>query len=141
VDLTLPLFAEPAVRTILITCASADPGRISAARQSCDVIISGGAYVDLAGAVGSLHERGLTRIHSEGGPRLLADLMAADLLDELLLTVSPTIAGGSFAGDGEILRILKGTPTGLRTVQLHHLLEEDSTLFASYRFRPPAQGQ
>ena len=34
----------------------------------------------------------------EGGPTLLRQLAAANLLDEVLLTVAPLIAGGSSAG-------------------------------------------
>ena len=135
-DLTLPLYTEPAVRTIVITCAAADSSLIKAAREQCDVEVCGDDSVDLRAAVKALNDRGLTRIHSEGGPRLLADLIAADVLDELLLTLSPTVAGGSFTTGASVPRILEGVsnPTGLRAVQLHHLLEEDSMLFASYRF-------
>jgi riboflavin biosynthesis pyrimidine reductase len=134
VDLSMPLYAEPLVPTIIVTCQAADPELVDKARATCDVIVCDTTEVDLPLAIASLHERGLTRIHSEGGPRLLADLVAADLLDELLLTVSPAIAGGSFVGDGEILRILQGSPSphGLRSATLHHLIEEDSNLFASY---------
>jgi riboflavin biosynthesis pyrimidine reductase len=137
-DLSLPLYAEPAVRTIVVTCAAADPTLINAAREICDVEVCGDESVDLRAAVAALHHRGLSRIHSEGGPRLLADLIAAEVLDELLLTLSPTVAGGSFPTGVNVPRILEGTsnPSGLRAVRLHHLLEEDSMLFASYRFRP-----
>ena len=134
VDLSMPRYADPLVRTIIITCEAADSSIVDSARATCDVIVCGNTDVDLPSAIASLHDRGLTRIHSEGGPRLLADLVAADLLDELLLTVSPAIAGGSFGGDGEILRILQGSssPHGLHRATLHHLIEEDSNLFASY---------
>jgi riboflavin biosynthesis pyrimidine reductase len=136
-DLSMPLYANPLVPTIVITSHSADSSLVDAARATCEVIVCGQSDVDLPMAITALHERGLTRIHSEGGPRLLADLVAADLLDELLLTLSPAIAGGSFGGDGEILRILQGSPNphGLRATTLHHLIEEDSNLFASYHLR------
>ena len=122
----------------MVTCAAADPTLIDAAREICDVEVCGDESVDLSVAVAALHHRGLSRIHSEGGPRLLADLVAAEVLDELLLTFSPTVAGGSFPNGADVPRILAGisNPSGLRAVRLHHLLEEDSILFASYRFRP-----
>lgn len=137
VDLSMPLYSESLVPTIIVTCESADSSLVQAAQRTCEVIVCGESNVDLPSAVTSLHDRGLTRIHSEGGPRLLADLIATDLLDELLLTLSPAIAGGSFSGDGEILRILQGSPSpsGLRSATLHHLIEEDSNLFASYHLR------
>lgn len=42
----------------------------------------------------ALAARGLTHVLCEGGPRFLAALAAADLLDELALTVSPILTGG-----------------------------------------------
>ena len=137
-DLSLPLYTGPAVRTVVITSAQADSDRLKATREVCDVEMCGDASVDLQAAVRALNDRGLSRIHAEGGPTLLADLVAADLLDELLLTLSPTIAGGSFPTGATVPRILEGAsiPSGLRSVRLHHLLEEDSMLFASYRFQP-----
>jgi riboflavin biosynthesis pyrimidine reductase len=136
VDLSLPLFTEPLVPTIVITSTGADPRRLAATRDVCDVITCGEDAVDLTAAIEALVDRGLTRIHSEGGPRLLADLVAANLLDELLLTMSPNLAGGSFAGTDSVARILTGAalPSGVRRVELHHVLHEDSNLFASYRF-------
>jgi riboflavin biosynthesis pyrimidine reductase len=91
--------------------------------------------VDLAAALAALREQGLARIHAEGGPHLLADLVAADLLDELLLSVSPVLAGGSYASGEQVLRILAGSPIpgAPLDLTLHHLLEEDGALFLSYR--------
>ena len=61
--------------------------------------------------------------------------MAAELLDELLLSVTPVLAGGRYDSSTEILRILAGTPIpdAPRALRLHHLLEEDGALFLSYR--------
>ena len=41
-----------------------------------------------------LGRRGLLRVLCEGGPRLFGDLVAADLVDELCLTVAPVLAAG-----------------------------------------------
>ena len=46
----------------------------------------------------ALAARGLGRIHCEGGPALLSGMVSAGLLDELLLTLVPTLHGG---GAGE----------------------------------------
>jgi riboflavin biosynthesis pyrimidine reductase len=43
--------------------------------------------------VAALHDRGLTRLLCEGGPSLLTSLLAADVVDELCLTTSPTVVG------------------------------------------------
>lgn len=48
---------------------------------------------ELPEMVGALHARGLTRLLCEGGPGLLRDLLAADLVDELCLTTTHTVAG------------------------------------------------
>ena len=47
------------------------------------------AHIDLAGALRLLAARGVTRVFSEGGPRTASALIAADLVDELLLFTSP----------------------------------------------------
>ena len=75
--------------------------------------------------VAALHHLGHRHILCEGGPRLNAQLVAAGLVDELCLTISPMLVGGSAA------RILDGTssPTGLR---LAHVLEDDGFLFCRY---------
>jgi 5-amino-6-(5-phosphoribosylamino)uracil reductase len=63
----------------------------------------------------------------EGGPGLLGQLHALDLLDELFVTFSPSLVGGSAVG-------LLGSHPGLqRHVRLHRLMEEDGALFATYR--------
>mgnify|MGYP000911156434 CR=1 FL=1 len=134
-DLGSPLFADPLVPTIVITCGAADPARLDAVAERADVVVAGDDDVDLHRAVKSLNERGLHRVHAEGGPHLLAQLAAAGLLDELLLTVSPVLAGGAYAGEGPVPRVLAGVPLpdAPRPLLLHHALEDDGTLFLDYR--------
>ncbi|GAA3440650.1 dihydrofolate reductase family protein [Planomonospora venezuelensis] len=126
-DLASPLFteAEPYARTIVVTCAAAPAERRAEAARHADVIVAGDERVDLAAAVEALGERGLTRVLCEGGARTNGQLAAAGLVDELCLTVSPVLLGGSAA------RILDGGDafTGLR---LAHVLEEDGFLFTRY---------
>lgn len=50
--------------------------------------------VDPGRVVAELVGRGLQHVLCEGGPRLLGTLLAADLIDELCLTVSPQLIGG-----------------------------------------------
>jgi riboflavin biosynthesis pyrimidine reductase len=100
-----------------------------------DVVVAGDDAVDLVAAVATLRERGLVRVHCEGGPTLLADVAAAGLLDELCLTVSPLLAGGSYAGeDAPMPRILAGAPLPAppASLSLAHVLEGDGTLFLRY---------
>ncbi|WP_077689671.1 MULTISPECIES: pyrimidine reductase family protein [Nocardiopsis] len=82
---------------LLVTCEAAGAEALDRARHILGedrVLVCGGQGVDLPAAVAALSGRGLPRILCEGGPRLLADVAAADLLDELCLTVVPLLAGG-----------------------------------------------
>ena len=125
-DLDLPLFTEPLVPTLVITCAGAPADALSATRKVADVVIAGEQQVDLAVAVAALADRGWTRLLTEGGPRLLGQLAAAGLLDELCLTLAPLVASG------DAPRITNG-PTGLtQRMDLVSLLEEKGFLFARY---------
>ena len=62
------------------------------------VPLGGDATVDLQAAVALLHERGHGSILSEAGPHVFGGLLAAGLVDELFLTVSPLLAGRSEPG-------------------------------------------
>ncbi|MEU0516577.1 pyrimidine reductase family protein [Streptosporangium sp. NPDC006007] len=126
-DLTGRLFAEaePYARTIVVTCAAAPRERREEAAGHGEVIVAGDDRVDLAEAVGQLAARGLERVLCEGGPKINAQLAAADLVDELCLTVSPMLIGGDAA------RVLNG-PVSVTRLRLAHVLEEDGFLFTRY---------
>ncbi|MFC8671000.1 pyrimidine reductase family protein [Streptomyces sp. NPDC057199] len=129
-DFSLPLFTSPLVPTLVLTGAAAAPDRIAAAEKAgAQVVIAGdGMGVDPARAVRALAERGLCRLLTEGGPRLLGQLVAAGVLDELCLTVSPMLT----AGDAQ--RIAGGPPVAVpRRFELTSLLEEAGFLFSRYR--------
>ncbi|MEV5150693.1 pyrimidine reductase family protein [Streptomyces werraensis] len=129
-DFSLPLFTSPLVRTLVLTGAGADPERVAAAEKAgARVVVAGeGAGVDPGRAVHTLAELGHTRLLTEGGPRLLGQLIAADVLDELCLTVSPMLT----AGDAQ--RIAGGPSVTLpRRFTLSSMLEEDGFLFTRYR--------
>lgn len=137
-DLSASLFTEapPDARTIVITCAVSDPGRRAAAAKVADVIVAGEQSVDLGQALGALAGRGLGRVLSEGGPHLLGDLAVSGLLDELSLSLSPTLAG---PGAG---RIIAGPLGPARPMVLKHVLaDDDGFLFTRYIAQGQAQGQ
>jgi riboflavin biosynthesis pyrimidine reductase len=119
-------------RTIVLTCAVADPAVRAELEQVADVIVCGDESVDLAAARAALTERGLTRILCEGGPMLFADLARAGVVDELCLSVSPLLAGPGAR------RIVAGElwPHDPTRLTLTGLLEEDDALFCRYRFSP-----
>jgi riboflavin biosynthesis pyrimidine reductase len=127
-DPATPLIADAPddARTIIITCESSPAGRRAALARAADVIVAGEHSVDLAAAFAGLADRGLRHVLCEGGPRLLTDIVAGGLLDELCLTVSPLLAG---VGP---VRILAGALFPAHRLRLAHLLEEDGVLFARY---------
>jgi riboflavin biosynthesis pyrimidine reductase len=88
-----PLFGSSTVTPIVLTAEAADPDRVARARRHADVVVLPGERVHPADALAALEERGLWRVVCEGGPRLLAELVAADLLDEADLTISPRFVG------------------------------------------------
>ncbi|MGB9993489.1 pyrimidine reductase family protein [Streptomyces pseudogriseolus] len=129
-DFSLPLFTSPLVPTLVLTGAAAAPERVAAAEKAgARVVVAGeGAAVDPARAVRALAGLGHTRLLTEGGPRLLGQVIAAGVLDELCLTVAPMVT----AGDAQ--RIAGGPSVTLpRRFALSSMLEEDGFLFTRYR--------
>ncbi|MGW1403560.1 pyrimidine reductase family protein [Streptomyces sp. NPDC002405] len=129
-DFSLPLFTSPLVPTLVLTGAAAAPERIAAAeRAGARVVIAGdGVGVDPARAVRALAELGHTRLLTEGGPRLLGQMVASGVLDEMCLTVSPMLT----AGDAQ--RIAGGPSVAVpQRFTLASLLEDDGFLFGRYR--------
>lgn len=121
--------APPEGRTVVITCAQADPQRRADLERVADVAVCGEDTVDLAAARTALTERGHRRVLCEGGPTLLAGLAGAGLIDELCLSVTPKLAGPGGT------RIVTGEPWRSVPLPLHLaiLLEEDGALFARYQ--------
>ncbi|MFJ3790757.1 dihydrofolate reductase family protein [Kitasatospora sp. NPDC090091] len=126
-DLAAPLFTEPLVPTVVITVEDAPPARLAEVAGVADVIVAGRDSVDLAAAVAALVDRGWTRLLTEGGPRLLGQLAAAGLLDELCLSVAPLVT----AGDAP--RIIRDAqmPDAQR-MRLVSLIEQKGFLFTRY---------
>lgn len=92
-DWSAPTFAEAAVPTLVITCAAADGDLRHEAAHHAEVIVAGQERVEPALALAALAERGHGVVLCEGGPHWLGELVAADRLDELCLSVSPKMGG------------------------------------------------
>ncbi|MBM0277941.1 pyrimidine reductase family protein [Micromonospora tarensis] len=127
-DPTQAAFADAPTRPIVLTHADAapPPGLTDVADLvRCDI-----ERIDLAAGLAELHRRGLTQLLCEGGPQLFGALTAADLVDELCLTVAPLLAG---PGPG---RITAGTPVPPRHLPLRHVLAaEDGVLLLRHARR------
>lgn len=92
------------------------------------VLTLGESSVDLAALKHALADRGFRRLLGEGGPSLLRDMLAADVVDELCLTFVPRAVGGQHP------RILAGGHVEAH-FDLAVLLEEDGTLLARWMVR------
>lgn len=128
------MFIGAPTRTIVITCAAAPASRRRTVASVADVIEAGADQVDAGAALDALHERGLSRVSCEGGPRLLGQLLAAERLDELCFTLAPLLAGGSaprMLTDHALDR-----PARLSLTQL---LADDGFLLARYAVDRPAR--
>ena len=82
---------------LLVTCERAGGEAINRARDTLGadhVIVAGQDRVDLPAALDALAARGLRQILCEGGPHLMRDLTASGSLDELCLTIAPTLIAG-----------------------------------------------
>jgi riboflavin-specific deaminase-like protein len=121
-----PLFTEGEGEVLIFTASDDDPPETPTPVH----VERHRDQVDLATALGHLRrERGIRSLLCEGGPRLLAQLIEAQLVDELFITHAPKLAGG------EGPRLVAGLPEGERTLDLAWLLHEPDTgeLFARYR--------
>lgn len=88
---------ENSGEVLLLTCKRAGDEAINLARGTLgadNVIVEGDASVDLPAALDALAARGLRRVLCEGGPHLMGDLTASGRLDELCLTLAPTLVAG-----------------------------------------------
>ncbi len=120
-------FTEAPVRPVVLTHASAPPQQRDALEAVADVVVCGDSVVDMVVGRTELNRRGLEQVLCEGGPHLFGALLAADLVDELCLTVSAVLTG---AGAGRIVAGAgRSTPQPMRLV---HILESGDALLTRY---------
>lgn len=130
-DWTASVFTEAPehARTHLITCAAADPERLAEAEGFATVIVAGDERVEPTAALQALADLGRRVVLCEGGPSWLGELVAADRLDELCLSISPMMGGDPLP--------VSVTPpgAGLAEFELKGTMAEDHTLFLRYERR------
>ena len=135
----IPLLADPAARVAILTPSAASlpesAAEVDYVRAERDGLL------DLPEALAELRERfGVRTLLCEGGPHLNAQLLEAGLVDELFLSLAPTLAGGDPAAGGEALRIVAGTELSPPLeLELLSALESESHLFLRYAVKnhPP----
>jgi riboflavin biosynthesis pyrimidine reductase len=112
-------------RPIVVTCEAAPAERRHGLADRADLIVAGDDAVDVVEAIAQLAERGLTRVLCEGGPHLLHAALSAGVVDELCLTVSPTLVGGG-------PHLLPAAVPARARWRLRHLVQGDDLLFARW---------
>lgn len=125
-------FTAAAARPVIVTVAEAPTDHRARATEVADIVIAGERDVDLRRALAALDERGARAVLAEGGPSLNAQLAGAGLLDELCLTLSPSIVGG------DANRIVAGPALHpAAPLELRSVCEDDGYLFLRYRSLKP----
>lgn len=129
-DPTHRLFAEADASTPPPVLAHPPSAPLEARRRLEGVAelveLTGDAHggVDATALVTELGRRGLTVVVAEGGPTLNGTLLAADVVDELCLTLDPMVVGG------DAPRLAHHpSPSVPRAWRPAHLLEHDGVLF------------
>lgn len=113
-DFGLPLFTSGKALLVLPTDAPEVP---------VPSVRAGVGSVDIAAALAQIDAN---VVQAEGGSTLNGLLAAADLIDELNLSISPNINGGSGP------RVTTGAPELSHRMTLAHVLEDDGYLFTRY---------
>jgi riboflavin biosynthesis pyrimidine reductase len=113
-DFELPLFTSGKAFLVLPTDAPAVP---------VPSIRAGHRDVDIAAALAQIDAN---VVQAEGGATLNGLLAAADVIDELNLSISPQMNGGSGP------RLTAGAPPLSHRMTLAHVLEDDGFLFTRY---------
>src|SRR5690606_21121958 len=88
-------FSDPDQRPYVVTGRAAPADRKSALADVAEVVVAGERLVDAHEMLGFFAGKGHNVVLCEGGPTLNSELMAADLVDEIHLTLSPQVTGGS----------------------------------------------
>jgi riboflavin biosynthesis pyrimidine reductase len=131
---------HPALRAGAVIATTAKAARRLAgelpARTSV-LVIGDGPVLCPAELLTAIHARGHACVLTEGGPRLLGQLIRDGLLDELFLTVAPVLAGRADTPRPGLVAGLELLPGHRRPARLLSARRSGSYLFLRYRLRSP----
>jgi riboflavin biosynthesis pyrimidine reductase len=129
-DNDLLVFTHTEVPPLVLTCRTAAAGahtRLAGLAAVYDCSAADPDEVDPHTMLATLAGLGLTRVLTEGGPTLLGSFIAADLLDELCLTIAPFVVGGAAK------RVTDSPREALRRLQPRHVLtDSEGYLYTRY---------
>ncbi len=118
---------EPGRILVVGPSGAQDRARATFASPFEYLAVDGDRAVPLAGVIAALRGRGLEKIVCEGGPRLVGQLLAANLVDEICLTTVPRLVGRPQV-------LFGGAAPGPHDLELIQLLADDSgALYARWR--------
>lgn len=139
-ELERAIFRAPAMRTVVITTS---PGRDELTRRGAATLDSVEIHaLDSSGgtiAPGAILELlqsqfGVKTLLHEGGPTLFGQFLAADVIDELFLTLSPQIAGrGRDVTRPAIVQGVQFVPDSAPWFQMVSVKERAAYLYLRYR--------
>jgi riboflavin-specific deaminase-like protein len=125
------IFNDGDCRVVIFTSSDREPP----ATETPLELVRHDGLVDLAAALGHLRrDHDVSLLLSEGGPHVHAELIQADLVDELFVTHAPKLAGGEGPG------LVAGLPETERPLELAWLVSEPETGELFTRYRVPADG-
>ncbi|WP_099332952.1 pyrimidine reductase family protein [Actinomyces minihominis] len=127
-DPTSPIFRSAPRPPLIYTVEDAPAEQRTKLEEVATVITAGPDSVEPAMVRADLIQRGLKRIHCEGGPSLFGTFITAGLVDELCLTVAPSLEGG----DAPRISHHPETTTP-EYLELAGILRSGSELFLRYR--------
>jgi riboflavin biosynthesis pyrimidine reductase len=121
-DRDMPVFVRTEVPPLVCTCAAvAEETRrgLGGLAEVIDCSDDDPDRVDEAAILAALSERGLYRVLTEGGPMLFSSFVERNMLDELCLTIAPSLVGGLAS------RIAAGPGQVLTAMRCAHILSDD----------------
>lgn len=120
------LFTRSPVRPTVFTTEASGARRREAFAEVADVVVCGADRLDAPRMRELLGE---VNVLCEGGPHLFASLLAADVVDEVCLTIAPSLAGG------QSLRIAESEVQLPRAMAFGHALIAGDWLLLRYARR------
>jgi riboflavin biosynthesis pyrimidine reductase len=122
-----PFFAEAPERPLVLTAERADPDRRRALERVARVVEVGEREAEPRRILTALAADGHRVVHTEGGPTLFGAFQRADAVDDLCLSLSPTLAGSDEP------RIVRDAPLPAPLeLRLAHVLRADDLLLLRY---------
>ncbi len=130
--------AHPVLETgaLVLTTEAAGPRLRAALPGATEVVaVNDGDSVDLATAVEVLRSRGCSIVLTEAGPSMFGSFVAAGLVDELFLTVSPVLAGRAATARLGLVEGVELVPQTRVAGRLRSVRTHGSHLFLRYSLR------